>query len=87
LAVKIMNYWDVDKMPVFMAATPDFVRQEPDVIVKLFKAWLEVAKDFKNEPNKSDAIYSFYTPRVTRCRRRPSASAGHRGRRPGLPPT
>ena len=29
LAVKIMNYWDVDKMPVFMAATPDFIQQEP----------------------------------------------------------
>ena len=29
LAVKIMNYWDVDKMPVFMAATPDFVAEEP----------------------------------------------------------
>ena len=27
LAVKIMNYWDVDKMPVFMAATPDFIRK------------------------------------------------------------
>ena len=25
LAIKIMNYWDIDKMPVFMAATPDFV--------------------------------------------------------------
>ena len=29
LAVKIMNYWDIDKMPVFMAATPDFITQEP----------------------------------------------------------
>ena len=62
LAVKIMNYWDVDKMPVFMAATPDFVAKSPDTIVAYLKAWLEVAKDFKNEPNKvADAIYSFYT--------------------------
>ena len=62
LAVKIMNYWDVDKMPVFMAATPDFVAKNPDVIVAYLKAWLEVARDFKDNPNKvADAIYSFYT--------------------------
>ena len=62
LAVKIMNYYDVDKMPVFMAATPDFVAKSADAIVAYLKAWLEVAKDFKNEPNKvADAIYGFYT--------------------------
>ena len=62
LAVKIMNYWDVDKMPVFMAATPDFVAKNPDAIVSYLKAWLEIARDFKDNPNKvADAIYSFYT--------------------------
>jgi NitT/TauT family transport system substrate-binding protein len=62
LAVKIMNYYDVDKMPVFMAATPDFIAKSPDTIVAYLKAWLEVAKDFKNEPNKvADAIHGFYT--------------------------
>jgi NitT/TauT family transport system substrate-binding protein len=62
LAVKIMNYYDVDKMPVFMAATPDFVAKSPDAIVAYLKAWLEVAKAFKNDPNKvADAIYGFYT--------------------------
>ena len=62
LAVKIMNYWDVDKMPVFMAATPDFVAKSPDTVVTYLKAWLDVAKDFKNDPNKvADAIYAFYT--------------------------
>ena len=62
LAVKVMNYYDVDKMPVFMAATPDFIAKSPDTVVAYLKAWLEVAKDFKNEPNKvADAIYSFYT--------------------------
>src|SRR3989440_7318654 len=62
LAVKIMNYYDVDKMPVFMAATPDFVDKNPDTVVTYLKAWLEVAKDFKNDPNKvADAIYPFYT--------------------------
>jgi len=62
LAVKIMNYYEVDKMPVFMAATPDFIAKNSDTVVAYLKAWLEVAKDFKNDPNKvADAIYSFYT--------------------------
>jgi ABC-type nitrate/sulfonate/bicarbonate transport system substrate-binding protein len=62
LAAKIMNYWEVDKMPVFMAATPDFVQKSPDTIVAYLKAWLEVGRDFKDDPNKvADAIYAFYT--------------------------
>jgi NitT/TauT family transport system substrate-binding protein len=62
LATKIMNYWDVDKMPVFMAATPDFIQKSPDTVVAYLKAWLEVARDFKDNPNKvSDAIYAFFT--------------------------
>ena len=62
LATKIMNYWDVDKMPVFMAATPDFVQKSPDTVVAYLKAWLEVARDFKDNPNKvADSIYAFYT--------------------------
>jgi NitT/TauT family transport system substrate-binding protein len=62
LAVEIMNYYDVDKMPVFMAATPDFIQKNPDAVVTYLKAWLEVAKDFKNNPTKvADAIYAFYT--------------------------
>jgi ABC-type nitrate/sulfonate/bicarbonate transport system substrate-binding protein len=62
LAVKIMNYWDVDKMPVFMAATPDFVQKSPDTVIAYLKAWLEVARDFKDSPGKvADSIYGFYT--------------------------
>jgi NitT/TauT family transport system substrate-binding protein len=62
IATKIMNYWDVDKMPVFMAATPDFIQKSPDTVVAYLKAWLEVARDFKDNPNKvSDAIYAFFT--------------------------
>jgi len=62
LATKIMNYWDVDKIPVFMAATPDFVQKSPDTVVAYLKAWLEVAGDFKDNPNKvADSIYAFYT--------------------------
>jgi NitT/TauT family transport system substrate-binding protein len=62
LATKIMNYWDVDKMPVFMAATPDFIQKSPDTVVAYLKAWLDVARDFKQNPNKvADSIYAFYT--------------------------
>jgi len=62
LATTIMNYWDVDRMPVFMAATPDFVAQHPDATVAYLKAWLAVADDFKNNKKKvSDTIYAFYT--------------------------
>jgi NitT/TauT family transport system substrate-binding protein len=62
LATTIMDYWDVDKMPVFMAATPDFVQKSPDTIVAYLKAWKDVARDFKENPKKvAEVIYGFYT--------------------------
>src|SRR3989442_11733702 len=62
LATKIMNYWDVDKMPVFMAATPDFVQKSPETVIAYLKAWLEKARDLKENPEKVGAgVYSFYT--------------------------
>ncbi len=62
IATTIMDYYSVDKMPVFMAATPDFIQKAPDTIVAYLKAWLDVAKDFKQNPDKvADVIYSFYT--------------------------
>lgn len=62
LATTLMNYWEVDRMPVFMAATPEFVERNPDVVVRYLRAWLAVADDFKSHPKKvSDAIYGFYT--------------------------
>ncbi|AXK81942.1 ABC transporter substrate-binding protein [Pseudolabrys taiwanensis] len=60
--VSISEFYEFDKMPVFMAATPDFIAKSPDTAVAYLKAWLDVAKDFKNEPKKvADAIYEFYT--------------------------
>ena len=56
LATKVMNYWDVDKMPVFMAATPDFLAKSPDAVVAYLKAWLAVAKDFRESPANSSAL-------------------------------
>jgi NitT/TauT family transport system substrate-binding protein len=62
IATSIMDYWDVDKMPVFMAATPDFVEKQPDMIVAYLKAWLEVGRRFKNDFGQvSDVVHGFYT--------------------------
>ena len=62
LATSIMDYWDVDKMPVFMAATPDFVAKSPETVVAYLRAWLDVAGEFKDNPTKvADAMYAFYT--------------------------
>jgi NitT/TauT family transport system substrate-binding protein len=57
----LMDFSAVDPMPVFMAATPDFVQQKPDTVIAYLKAWLDVAKDFKDDPQKvANVIYKFY---------------------------
>jgi ABC-type nitrate/sulfonate/bicarbonate transport system substrate-binding protein len=57
----LLNLSTVDRVPVFMAATPDYVKDNPDSVVAYLKAWLDVAKDFKTNPKKvADVIYSFY---------------------------
>jgi NitT/TauT family transport system substrate-binding protein len=62
IANPLEDFYSFDKLPVFMAATPEFVQKSPDAIVAYLKAWLDVAKDFKNEPDKvADKIFSFYT--------------------------
>ena len=62
LGTIIMSLDKYDKVPVFMAATPDFVEKNPDAIVAYLKAWLDVKKDFKENPKKvSEVIYSFFT--------------------------
>jgi len=62
IGISIMDYASVDKMPVFMAATPEFADKSADTIVAYLKAWQEVARDFKEQPEKvSDVIYSFFT--------------------------
>lgn len=61
IGTDLIDFSSVDPMPVFMAATPDFVQQKPDIVVAYLKAWLDAAKDFKNEPKKvADVIYRFY---------------------------
>jgi NitT/TauT family transport system substrate-binding protein len=62
LANPLADFYSFDKLPVFMAATPEFLQKNPDAVVAYLKAWLDVAKDFKEQPDKvADTIYSFYT--------------------------
>lgn len=62
LGTIIINLEKYDNVPVFMAATPDFVEKHPDAVVAYLKAWLDVKKDFKENPKKAaDVIYSFFT--------------------------
>jgi NitT/TauT family transport system substrate-binding protein len=57
-----MDFSSVDKIPVFMAATPDFVEKSADTAVAYLRAWQDAARDFKDNPAKvSDVIYSFFT--------------------------
>jgi len=62
LAVTVSEFDQFDRLPVFMAATPEFVQKSPDTVVAYLKAWVEVAKDFKSNPGKvAEVVYSFYT--------------------------
>jgi NitT/TauT family transport system substrate-binding protein len=57
----LMDFSSVDPMPVFMAATPEFVDKRPDTLIAYLKAWLDAARDFKDNPKKvADVIYAFY---------------------------
>jgi taurine transport system substrate-binding protein len=61
IGVSIMDFSGVDKMPVFMVATPDFLAKSPDTVIAYLKCWQDVARDFKESPGKvAEVIYSFY---------------------------
>jgi NitT/TauT family transport system substrate-binding protein len=62
IANSLVDFYDYDKLPVFMASTPAFLNDHRDTAVAYLKAWLDVAKDFKTQPDKvNDVIYEFYT--------------------------
>jgi ABC-type nitrate/sulfonate/bicarbonate transport system substrate-binding protein len=62
IANVLTDFSPFDKMPVFMAATPDFVQKSPDTIVAYLKAWIDAGRDFSDNPRKvADAIHAFYT--------------------------
>jgi ABC-type nitrate/sulfonate/bicarbonate transport system substrate-binding protein len=61
IGVDLIDYSGVDRLPVLMAATPEFVDKNPDAVVAYLKAWLDAGKDFKENPKKvDDVIYQFY---------------------------
>ena len=62
IANTLVDFSSFDKLPVFMAATPEFVEKNPDTVVNYLKAWLDAENDFKTNPKKiADTIYGFYT--------------------------
>jgi ABC-type nitrate/sulfonate/bicarbonate transport system substrate-binding protein len=76
LANSLEDFYAFDKLPVFMAATPEFVDKNPDAIVAYLKAWMEVDNDFKKKPDKvADVIYSFYTSKGYKMSKKTFAKA------------
>ena len=62
IATTVVSLYDYDPMPVFMAATSDFVEKNPQVVIEYLRAWLGVGKEFKQNPAKvADVIYGFFT--------------------------
>jgi ABC-type nitrate/sulfonate/bicarbonate transport system substrate-binding protein len=58
----VVSLYEYDPMPVFMAATPEFVEKYPDTVVNYLKPWLDAGRDFKQNPGKvADVIYTFFT--------------------------
>ena len=61
LANLLESFASFDHLPVFMAATPEFLEKNSDAIVPYLKAWLQVEQDFKQNHDKVvDVIYAFY---------------------------
>jgi ABC-type nitrate/sulfonate/bicarbonate transport system substrate-binding protein len=88
IGTSIMDFSGFDRMPVFMAATPDFVDKSPDTVIAYLKCWQEVARDFKDNPGKvADVIYAFFTSKGYNMSRETFAKALARVEvAPGFPP-
>jgi len=57
----IVDFSGFDKMPVFMAATPDFIEKNPKAVIAYLQAWLDVARDFKEQPKKvAEVSFNLY---------------------------
>jgi NitT/TauT family transport system substrate-binding protein len=76
IATTIVNFYEYDRMPVLMAATPELVEKHPDVVVEYLRAWLDVARDVKQSPAKvADVIYGFYAAKGYKMSRETFAKA------------
>jgi NitT/TauT family transport system substrate-binding protein len=83
----LMDFSSIDPMPVFMAATPEFVEKRPDTLIAYLKAWLDAAHDFKDNPKKvADVIYAFYADKGYKMSQETFATALSRVQvNPGFP--
>jgi sulfonate transport system substrate-binding protein len=62
IATTVVSLYDYDPMPVYMAATPEFVEKNQQAVVDYLRAWLDVGKELKQNPRKAgDVIYGFFT--------------------------
>ena len=87
IATTVVSMYDYDPMPVFMAATPEFVEKNPGTVVEYLKAWLAVGKDFKQNPGKvGEVIYTFFTSKgYTMSRETFGKAMGNVEVEPGFP--
>jgi NitT/TauT family transport system substrate-binding protein len=87
IATTVVSLYDYDPMPVFMAATPEFVEKNPTIVVDYLKAWLDVGKDFKQNPGKvGEVIYTFFTSKGYKMSRETFGKAmGNVEVEPGFP--
>ncbi len=87
IATTVVSLYEFDPMPVFMVATPEFVEKHPQVVVEYLKAWLDVGKDFKQNPGRvADVIYAFFTSKGYKMSRETLAKAiGNVEVDPGFP--
>jgi ABC-type nitrate/sulfonate/bicarbonate transport system substrate-binding protein len=61
IATTIVDYTEVDPLPVFMVSTPEFAEKNGDTLVEYLKAWGDAAKDFKNNyDHVADVVFKFY---------------------------
>jgi NitT/TauT family transport system substrate-binding protein len=76
IATTVVSLYAYDPMPVYMAATPEFVEKNPGTVVDYLKAWLDVGKDFKQNPGKTgEVIYTFFTSKGYKMSRETSGKA------------
>jgi ABC-type nitrate/sulfonate/bicarbonate transport system substrate-binding protein len=87
IATTVVSLYEFDPMPVFMVATSEFVEKHPAAVVEYLKAWLDVGRDFKQNPAKvADVIYTFFTSKGYKMTRDTFAKAmGNVEVDPGFP--
>ena len=66
IATTVVSMYDYDPMPVFMAATPEFVEKNPGTVVEYLKAWLDVRERLQAESRQGGRghLYFFHVQRL-----------------------